>query len=57
MQRFKFTRQAQRFLSAHGPLYQHFRQSRHQMSAAEYRAARAQAFAAWQEETWVQRAA
>jgi putative transposase len=57
MQRFKSARQAQRFLSAHGPLYQHFRPSRHQMSAAEYRAARAQAFAVWQEETCVQRAA
>ena len=57
MQRFKSVRQAQRFLSAHGPLYQHFRPSLHQMSAAEYRAARAQAFAVWQQETCVQKAA
>jgi putative transposase len=57
MQRFKSARQAQRFLSAYGPLYQHFRQRRHRMSAAEYRVARARAFAVWQEETCVQQAA
>jgi putative transposase len=51
MQRFKSARQAQRFLSAYGPLYQHFRPRRHQMTAAEYRTARAQAFGVWQEET------
>jgi putative transposase len=57
MQRFKAARQAQRFLSAYGPLYQHFRPRRHKMTAAEYRAARAQAFGLWQEETCVQQAA
>jgi putative transposase len=57
MQRFKSAGQAQRFLSAYGPIYQHFRPRRHQMSAAEYRVARAQAFGVWQEETCVQQAA
>jgi putative transposase len=57
MQRFKSARQAQRFLSAHGPLYQHFRPRRHTMTTAEYRAARARAFEVWQEETCVQKAA
>ncbi len=56
-QRFKSAGQAQRFLSAHGPLYQHFRPRRHRMTAAEYRAARAQAFVVWQEETCVPQAA
>ena len=57
MQRFKSPGQAQRFLSAHGPIHQHFRPRRHRMAAAEYRAARAQAFAVWQEETCVRQAA
>jgi len=57
MQRFKSPGQAQRFLSAHGPIHQHFRPRRHRMTAAEYRAARDQAFAVWREETCVQQAA
>jgi putative transposase len=57
MQRFKSPGQAQRFLSAHGPIHQHFRPRRHRMTATEYRAARAQAFAVWQEETCVRQAA
>jgi len=57
MQRFKSPGQAQRFLSAQGPIYQHFRPRRHLMSAAAYREARAQAFAVWREETCAQQAA
>jgi len=57
MQGFKSPEQAQGFLSAHGFIYQHFRPRRHQMSAIDYRAARAQAFAVWREETCVRKAA
>jgi putative transposase len=57
MQRFKSAGQAQRFLSAYGPISQHFRPRRHRITAAEYRAVRAQAFAVWHEETCVQQAA
>ena len=55
MQRFKSTRQAQRFLSAQGPIYGHFRPRRHRMAASAYRAARAGAFRVWQEETYARR--
>ena len=51
MQRFKSARHAQRFLSAHGPIYGHFRPRRHRMAAGDYRAARTEAFRAWHEET------
>jgi len=37
MQGFKSVGQAQRFLSAFGPIFQHFRPRRHLLSAAEYR--------------------
>jgi len=37
MQRFRMPGQAQRFLSAHGPIRQHFHPSRHRLAAAEYR--------------------
>src|SRR4051812_13684994 len=37
MQRFKSPGQAQRFLSAYGPIAQHFRPHRHRLSAPEYR--------------------
>jgi putative transposase len=57
MQGFKSPEQAQGFLSAHGFIYQHFRPRRHQMNAIDYRAARAQAFAVWREETCVRKAA
>lgn len=40
MQRFKSAGHAQRFLSAQGPIHQHFRPRRHRMSAAAYREAR-----------------
>src|SRR5204863_5479606 len=52
MQRFKSPEQAQRFLSAHGMIYGHFRPRRHLMSAADYRRARARAFRIWRQETY-----
>ncbi|MFC0387190.1 IS6 family transposase [Muricoccus vinaceus] len=57
MQRFKSCEQAQRFLSAHGVIYGHFRPRRHLMSAGEYRHARDNAFRVWKRETCVQVAA
>ncbi len=54
MQRFKSADQAQRFLSAHGMIYGHFRPRRHLMTAAEYRRARTKAFQIWRQETCVQ---
>ena len=56
MQRFKSPEQAQRFLSAHGMIYGHFRPRRHLMSADRYRCARDKAFRIWRQETCVQRA-
>jgi putative transposase len=57
MQRFKPAGQAHRFLSAHGFNYGHFRSRRHRMTAGERRAARAEAFRIWREETCVRKAA
>jgi putative transposase len=57
MQRFKSSGQAQRFLSAHGILYGHFRPRRHLMTAGDYQRARAKAFRVWQQETCVRIAA
>ena len=54
MKRFKSPRQAQQFLSAHGPIHQHSHPRRHLMSAAGYRA---HAFEVWKQETCVRRAA
>jgi putative transposase len=54
MQRFKSPAQAQRFLSAHGIIYGHFRLRRHLMPAAGYRCSRANAFRIWQQETCMQ---
>lgn len=54
MQRFKSSEQAQRFLSAQGMIYGHFRPRRHLMTAAQHRCARAKAFRIWREETCVQ---
>ena len=56
MQRFKSAGQAQRFLSAHGPIYGHFRPRRHRMTASAYRVACADTFRVWQEETCARRA-
>ena len=53
MQRFKSAAQAQRFLSAHGPIRQHCRPPRHRMPATAYRAHRTVAFRVWSEVTSV----
>lgn len=49
MKRFKSVGQVQRFLSIHDPIANLFHFPRNHLSAAEYRAARAQAFATWAE--------
>lgn len=56
MRRFKSPGHAQRFLSAHGPINNHFRPRRHRMAASEYRAVRTQAFETWQQVTCAQKA-
>src|SRR3712207_3190731 len=53
MKRFKSARQAQRFLSAHDQINNMFHLCRDHVSAAQYRAARAQAFQTWAEVTGV----
>lgn len=57
MRRFKSPGHAQRFLSAHGPINNLFRSRRHRLNAADYRAARTQAFELWQQVTCAQQAA
>jgi putative transposase len=57
MKRFKSAGQAQRFLSAHDPISNLFHLRREHVTATEYRAARAQAFATWAEVTGVKVAA
>ena len=47
MKRFKSAGQAQRFLSAHDGISNLFHLRRHQVPAAQYRAARTEAFAVW----------
>jgi putative transposase len=56
MQRFKSAERAQRFLSAHGMIYGHFRPRRHLMAAGEYRCARTKALRVWRQETCAQTA-
>jgi putative transposase len=51
MQRFKSAGHAQRFLSAFGPIFQHFRPRRHLLSAAEYRNEMRNRFESWAEIT------
>ena len=51
MQRFKSSRQAQDFLSAHSFIYGHFRPRRHRLAACIYREIRSDAFNVWHEET------
>ena len=48
MRRFKSTRQAQRFLSAHAAVYNLFNLGRHLISAKHYRLFRQRAFASWE---------
>ena len=49
MQRFKSAHHAQRFLSTHSRIHNHFQLRRHRLSAIEYRAARSRAFSTWRE--------
>jgi putative transposase len=51
MQRFKSPGQAQRFLSAYGPIAQHFRPRRHRFSASVYRQELGKRFQIWREIT------
>jgi putative transposase len=51
MQGFKSPGHAQRFLSAYGPIAQHFRPRRHLLSAQAYRQEMVQRFQSWQEVT------
>jgi putative transposase len=57
MRRFKSPRQAQRFLSVHGPLNNLFRLGRHLLPARHYRTLRTGAFATWREVTGLPQAA
>jgi putative transposase len=51
MQRFKSPGHAQRFLSAYGPIAQHFRPRRHRFAAPAYRQELKKRFQIWQEIT------
>jgi putative transposase len=57
MQRFKSSRQAQDFLSAHSFIYGHFRLCRHRLAAPAYREIRSQAFHVWHQETCARKTA
>ena len=48
-QRFKSARHAQRFLSIHSRIHNHFQLRRHRLTADQHRAARDAAFRAWRE--------
>lgn len=54
MRQFKSIGQAQRFLSCHGVINNHFRQQRHLLKARHYRFFRGRAFDEWEEVTCVQ---
>ena len=51
MRRFKSARHAQRFLSTHARIHDHFQLRRHRLTAAQHRAARDAAFEAWRKVT------
>jgi putative transposase len=57
MQGFKSAGHAQRFLSAFGPIAQHFRPRRHLLSAADYRQEMRNGFERWAEMTGMEQAA
>ena len=57
MQRFKSPGHAQRFLSAYGPIVQHFRLRRHRFSAPTYHQELRTRFQVWQEITTLSMAA
>ena len=47
MQRFKSARHAQRFLSTHGRIHNHFQLRRHRLTAIQHRAARDRTIRIW----------
>ncbi|HTR15928.1 MAG TPA: DDE-type integrase/transposase/recombinase [Acetobacteraceae bacterium] len=49
MQRFKSAGHAQRSLSTHGRIHNHFQLRRHRLSASEYRSTRDAAFRTWRD--------
>ncbi len=51
MQRFKSARHAQRFLSSHSRIHNHFQLRRHRLTAHDHRTARDRAFQVWREVT------
>jgi putative transposase len=51
LQRFKSPGHAQRFLSAHGTISQHFRPRRHRLAALTYRQEMQKRFQSWREVT------
>jgi putative transposase len=57
LQGFKSPGHAQRFLSAYGPIAQHFRPRRHLLPASEYRQAMGKRFHTWQDITSLSTAA
>jgi putative transposase len=57
MQGFTSAGHAQRFLSAYGPIAQHFRPRRHRWSASEDRQEMRHRFGSWAEVTGTERAA
>ncbi|WP_424139546.1 IS6 family transposase [Roseomonas chloroacetimidivorans] len=57
MQRFKSARHAQRFLSTHSRIHNHFQLRRHRLTATEYRIVRDAAFSTWRDVTGVAPAA
>ncbi|MBD2078685.1 DDE-type integrase/transposase/recombinase, partial [Leptolyngbya sp. FACHB-17] len=57
MRRFKSPRQAQRFLSAFGPIRDHFHPKQHQLTAPRYRQELRQRFQDWREVACLQTAA
>ena len=54
MRQFVSIAQAQRFLSGHGIINNHFRQQRHLLKAKHYRLLRDRAFNQWTQVTYVQ---
>jgi len=57
MQRFKSARHAQRFLSTHSRIHNHFQLRRHRLTADQHRIARDAAFRTWREAVGVASAA
>jgi putative transposase len=57
MQGLKSAGHAQRFVSAYGPITQHFRPRRHLLSAADSRQEMRKRFASWAKVTGTERAA